>query len=237
MKLPLSRPRTSSSPSGYASVISAPSSPTRRGDRRLVVNDRLDRLPAGAAQDLRRTQHRRAQPPFPVPEGGRRSDRRPGPTPRRPARRAPATRRDGCAAPRVLKAANQEPPAGAAERADSLTRRPATNDERGGREPRGESAPLLAGRRGLRPPAEAPPSPPTFAFSRLECPRRRLAVPVRPIQHQPPEGDLGRPPSAQWDAGAARAARRQAEHPRGLRRSEPASDPPRGGHHYGLSQG
>src|SRR6185503_13471198 len=70
-------------------------------------------------------------------------------------RRAPAPRH-----PRVLKAPNQQSPAGTAKRADSLARHPAANNERGGREPRRESAPLLAGRRGLRPPAEAPPSPP-----------------------------------------------------------------------------
>src|SRR6185295_18143879 len=76
--------------------------------------------------------------------------------------------------PRVLKAANQQPSAGAAERAHPLARGPAANDERGGREPRRESAPLLAGRRGLGPPAKAPPSPLALALVRAERPSRQL---------------------------------------------------------------
>src|SRR5258705_7157588 len=76
-------------------------------------------------------------------------------------RRAPASRH-----PRVLEAANQQPATRAAERADPLARRPAANDQRGGRKPRRESAALLARRRGLRPPAEPPPPPPAFALVR-----------------------------------------------------------------------
>ena len=64
MKLPLSSPRTS-----RLAVRVGPGDLVRqrlhlRGDGLLVEDDRLDRTASGPAQDLRRTQHRRAAPPF-----------------------------------------------------------------------------------------------------------------------------------------------------------------------------
>ncbi len=112
MKLPLSSPRTSSSPSGYARVISAPSSSTRAAMVASIVDDRLDRLAAGPAQHLRRAQHRHEAPPLLRVAAGRPTGRRPGSSTTRSC--AASTGQSPPVPPRhpgVLKAADHQPAA------------------------------------------------------------------------------------------------------------------------------
>src|SRR5687767_2976084 len=195
MKLPLSRPSTRRSPSGYAAVISAPNSPTRRAI--ASSSKTIDFI-------VRPPVRRRTSVVRDIDTDGLRAhgwDERAGPgdaghpdddtvrfddRPRRP----PAPRNS-----RLLKAAHHQPVPRALHRQDPVTGARTSHREGRGRKPGRHRDASVIGRRNIGPGSDGPASPSAHPV-RLELHRRIGTLGARD-ESEPTERQLRAPAATQ----------------------------------------